>query len=111
MRANYIPMNKTKAHQIAQEEVNKMYQQIFAECAGDVMAQVLSNVLLTLERDYGWRDKRLTDFIHNLHGWVDIMQTPSEITDEWTTKDNIRYFADKYGIDLEKEFEPQISHN
>ena len=109
MKANYATMSRTKARQIAKEEVSRMYEHVFAECAADVMAQVMANVLLTLERDYGWRKERLATFIHNVQSWVDIMQKPSEITDTWSTNDNIDYFKKKYGIDLREEFKPEIT--
>ena len=98
-----------QARKIAQEETTKQYQTIFAECAADVMQQTLANVLLTLERDYGWKRKRLKKFIANLQGWNDIMSQPTELTKTWTTNDNIRYFQEKYSIDLRKVFEAEVA--
>lgn len=108
MKANYATMSRTKARQIAKEEVSRMYEQVFAECAADVMQQTLANVLLCLERDYGWRDKRLRDFIVNLKGWCDIMQQDTPITKSWTTLDNLAYFLEKYKIDIKKEFQAEV---
>lgn len=108
MKANYGVMNKSTARQIAKEEVSRMYEQVFAECAADVMQQTLANVLLTLERDYGWKRQRLQGFVRNLQGWTDIMQTPTAITGTWSTNDNIAYFQNKYHIDLRKEFDAEV---
>ena len=110
MKANYGVMSKSAARQIAKEEVSRMYEQVYAECAADVMQQTLANVLLCLERDYGWRSKRLREFVSNLQGWCDIMQTDTPITKSWTTNDNIDYFKNKYSIDLRKEFEAEVTH-
>lgn len=85
-----------------------MLCQVFADCAEDVMQQTLANVLLCLERDYGFKDKRLKDFVANLQGWIDIMSQPTELTKAWGTVDNIEYFKTKYGIDLRKEFVADI---
>ena len=109
MKANYIgAMSKSKARQIAQEEVGKIQSEIYRDCASDIMQQTLANVLLCLERDYGWRGQRLRGFVKNLQGWIDIMSTSTPLTDEWTTTDNIEYFCKQYGIDLKKEFVAEL---
>ena len=108
MKANYGVMNKTQARKIAKEEVSKLYEEVFSECAENVMQQVVSNVLLCLERDYGWRSKRLREFVQNLRGWCDIMQQDTPITKSWTTLDNIAYFLEKYNIDIKKEFQAEV---
>jgi hypothetical protein len=103
-------MSRTEAHKIAKQECEAMYEQVFQDCAEDVMQQTLANVLLSLERDYGWRSKRLREFVNNLKGWCDIMQTDTPITKAWTTNDNIDYFKTKYDIDLRKEFDVEVTH-
>lgn len=109
MKANYYrAMNKTEAFKIAQKEVSAKYDEIFADCAADVMQQTLANVLLCLERDYNFGKKRLSDFVKALQGWCDIMDSPTELTKGWTTNDNIKYFREKYGIDLKKEFSAEV---
>jgi hypothetical protein len=109
MKANYCrAMSRTEAHKIAKQEVTAMYDQVFAECAEDVMQQTLANVLLCLERDYDWRKQRLENFVKNLQGWCDIMQHDTDITKAWSTNDNIEYFKDKYGIDLREEFKAEV---
>ena len=113
MKANYYskPMSKTEAHRIAKQEVSAMYEQVFSDCAEDVMQQTLANVLLSLERDYGWRKQRLSEFVANVKSWCDIMQTDTELTKAWSTTDNIRYFKEKYGIDLRTEFTAEVTHS
>lgn len=108
MKANYKPLTRSEAKKIAREEVNSAYQELFAECAADVMQQVISNVLLCLERDYGWKKQRLDSFVHNLQSWCDIMQKSTEITKAWSTTDNIEYFKKKYLIDLREEFKAEV---
>lgn len=109
MKANYTVMNRSEAVRIARAEVESHYKQTFAECAADVMQQTLATVLLTLERSYGWKEKRLREFVTNLRCWVDAMERPTELTGTWKTTDNINYFRDVYGIDLPKEFEAEVS--
>lgn len=109
MKANYTVMNRSEAVRIARAEVEKSYKQTFADCAADVMQQTLATVLLTLERSYGWKDKRLKDFVANLRCWVDAMERPTDLTGTWETTDNIDYFREVYGIDLRKEFEAEVS--
>lgn len=110
MKANYYskPMSKTEAHRIAKQEVNAMYNEVFADCAADVMQQTLATVMLCLERDYGWKKQRLDGFVHNLQSWCDIMQKSTEITKAWSTTDNIEYFKKKYLIDLREEFKAEV---
>lgn len=110
MKANYYskPMSKTEAHRIAKQEVTAMYDQVFAECAEDVMQQVISTVLLCMERDYDFDAEQLKDFVTNLQRWCEVMSKPTEITKAWSTSENIEYFQRKYGIDLRKEFKATI---
>lgn len=110
MKANYCrAMSRTEAHKIAKQEVTAMYDQVFAECAEDVMQQTLANVLLCLERDYGFGTRRLKSFVKNLQRWCDVMSTPTEITKAWSTSENIEYFKSKYGIDLREEFKADVT--
>lgn len=111
MRANYTTMNKTKARAIAKEEVTKQYQQIFADCAADVMHQTIATFLLYFERDLGYGKKRLKDIVEGVKGWCDIMDNPSELAGGWSTVDNIEYFKKKYGIDLREEFKAEIKNS
>lgn len=97
-----------QAHKIAKEETEKRYQEIFSECAADVMQQTLANVLLCLERECGFGEIRLKRFVKALQSWCDVMNSPTEITGTWTTNDNIEYFKERYGIDLRKEFQAEI---
>lgn len=112
MKANYCrAMSRTEAHKIAKQEVTAMYDQVFAECAEDVMQQTLANVLLCLERDHDFDAEQLKDFVTNLQRWCEVMSKPTEITKAWSTSENIEYFKRKYGIDLRKEFKAEISYD
>lgn len=104
-------MSKTKARAIAREEVIKQYEQIFADCAADVMHQTLATFLLWLERDKGYGKKRLKDAVEAIKGWCDIMDNPGEGARGWNTVDNIEYFKKRYGIDLREEFKAEIKAN
>lgn len=108
VKANYKPLTRSEAKKIAREEVNSAYQKLFAECAADVMQQVMSNVLLCLERDYDFSGDQLKEFIHNQHNWIEAMQEPTPFSRTWSTEDNIDYFKSKYGIDLGKEFTAEV---
>lgn len=111
MKANYTTMSKTKARVIAQEEVTKFYEDIFRECAADVMHQTIATFLLYLERDKGYGKKRLKDAVEAIKGWCDIMDNPGEGARGWSTVDNIEYFKKKYGIDLREEFKAEIKNS
>lgn len=108
MKANYKPLTRSEAKKIAREEVNSAYQKLFAECAADIMQQVMSNVLLCLERDYDFSGDQLKEFIHNQHNWIEAMQEPTPFSRTWSTEDNIDYFKSKYNIDLRKEFTAEV---
>lgn len=109
MKANYKPINRSEARKIAKQETEAMYEQIFADCASDVMQQVIANVLLSMERDYDYTEEQLKEFIHNVKRWINAMQEPSGLSRGWTTDDNIDYFKEQYGIDLRKEFVAEVS--
>lgn len=113
MRANLPRRNSPITKRAIVKEVSKQlpefYDEIFADCANDVMQQTLANVLLCLERDYGFGKKRLTDFVKQLQGWCDIMSQDTELTKAWSTDDNIEYFKKKYGIDVRECFSAEVT--
>lgn len=102
------PILKRDIKREVKEQLTKQYAETYADCASDVMQQTLANVLLCLERNYGFGKKRLSDFVHALQMWCDVMDSPTERTGTWTTEDNIAYFKEKYGIDLKKEFQAVV---
>lgn len=68
----------------------------------DVIPQVLAVVLLTLNKDFGFGEKRLRRCISGMKSYFKLMNT--EIFNrKITTLDCLKYLKDEYGIDLDEE--------
>ena len=93
-----------------EREFEQHHWEIFQTIASDIAQQALSNVLLVLEKSYGFGKVRLNRFLEDLKDMSEIMETPTPMTGRFTTADNIRYFRDKYGIDL-REFKIESYHD
>ena len=93
-----------------EREFEQRHWEIFQSIASDIAQQALSNVLFVLEKSYGFGKVRLNRFLEDLKDMSEIMETPSPMTGRFTTADNIRYFRDKYGIDL-REFKIETYHD
>lgn len=91
------------------DEVMREYQARYDEhqnaIVSDIAVQVLSNVLITLDKSYGWRKDRLKHFVEALQDMSDIMENPTPMTHRFTPDDNYEYIKNTYGIDLKEEFQ------
>ena len=109
MRAHTLVTKRAVVEEV-EREFERRYWEIFNDIASDVAQQALSNVLLVLEKSYGFGKVRLNRFLEDLKDMSEIMETPTPMTGRFTTADNIRYFRDKYGIDL-REFKIESYHD
>lgn len=101
MRANYkkCPLSKAEVRGLVTEEVDKLYSKI----ENDIMAQMLSVVLFSLETDYGWKRDRLRRFMDNLHSTAELASGTDVFGNKIDTEIIIQHLIDKYGIDCREE--------
>ena len=97
-----------QAKQIAAEEIQRYKDELFAQNASEILQQVMAGVLITLEKCYGWKGKRLKDFCDAMKMYLDIMQNPDYLYEKWDNMDNIEYIKSEYGIDLREMFRAEV---
>ena len=110
MRNNKLKAITTRhqADLIAAEHVQRYKDELFAQNASEILQQVMAGVLITLEKCYGWKGKRLTDFKDNFKMYLETMRKPDYFNQAWDNDDNIKYVLDEFGIDLIKEFQAEV---
>ena len=101
--------NKEQIRKMVRQEVALQYDEIYKECANNIMHQTIAGVLLCLERTHGFKEKRLKSFLKDLQNWLDVMNNPTDLNKGWNQNDNIIYFKETYGIDLTELFSAKIS--
>lgn len=108
MKANYKPIGRSEARRIAREEMEQYKFDVFSECAAEILQQSIAAVLITLEKCYGWKRQRLTEFMKSLQMYLDMMQEGG-ISGEWDNDENIDYLKDVFEIDLRAEFQAEVT--
>ena len=98
----------SKSRRIAREEYENMREEIFRQCADEIMAQAIATVLWTLQTRYGWKRKRLWDFANALLDTRDLMCKPSKLHHKFSPLDCIKELKDKYGMDIKKLFKAKV---
>ncbi len=88
---------------VVEEEFAKKQYEVYNDAVQDITAQVLANVLKTLEVWYGWKESRLKKFINAMHGYEEDM-----VRFGITTTDNYNSLKQKYNIDLAEEFPAHV---
>lgn len=106
MKARVLTSEKD-VKKAARQEYEEIREEIFRECAHDIMTQALCVVYYTLIQK-GWREKRLKDFTTEIKATNDLMCNPSRLHHRFSPLDIEKMIKEKYGIDLRKEFEPNI---
>ena len=98
MRAGGRRVSKTQV----KKEVEKKYKEIFDLAVDEVTYQIYAVMLTTLDKSYGWREKRLRRFINEIEAIVKLMVSNSTRCglDAYKCEE---YLKSKYGIDLRKE--------
>lgn len=88
-------------------EINKQVAEredaIYAGVLKDITPQILAVVCLTLNKDYGFGEKRIKSFISGLHAYTKLMDT-GVMGKKFNTIDCIDYVRESFGVDLDKEF-------
>ena len=103
MKARVLTDTNAIRKEVERQFSEKKFE-VMQEIAPDVAQQVLSNVLITLEKSYGFKKRRLQSFLEQLKAMCELMDNPTHLTHRFDTDDNIAYLKDKYGIDLRTEF-------
>lgn len=113
MRNNKLKQITTRhqADLIAAEHVQRYKEELFAKNASEILQQVMAAVLITLEKCYGWKGKRLTDFKDNFKMYLETMRKPDHFNSEWDNDENVQYVLDVFGIDLKAEFIAEVQKN
>ncbi len=96
-----------KIRQTCRQEYENLREEIFRECAHDIMTQALCVVYYTLIQK-GWREKRLKDFTAEIKATNDLMCNPSKLHHRFNSIDIEEMLKSKYGINLREEFKPTI---
>ena len=81
---------------------------LYKQCADDIMIQALCVVLWTLTTQYGWRRKRLRNFVSALQSTNDLMSTPSNLHHRFSPLDCENMLKERFKIDLRKEFQANV---
>ena len=84
------------------KEVEKKYKEIFDLAVDEVTYQIYAVMLTTLDKSYGWREKRLRKFIKEVEVIVKLM-VDNPMRGEFDAYQCEEYLKNKYGIDLRKE--------
>lgn len=98
MRAGGKRVSKTQV----KKEVERKYKEIFDLAIDEVTYQIYAVMLTTLDKSYGWREKRLRRFIKEIEVIVKLMVSNSTRhgLDAYKCEE---YLKSKYGIDLREE--------
>lgn len=98
-----VLMTRAGIKEVVKEEFIKNEFELYERCVQDITAQVLSNVINTLEYWYGWKRERIRKFIKYLHSEEDDM-----VNMGISTLDNIERIKKCYDIDLIEEFPARL---
>lgn len=107
MKARVLTSEKD-VKKAARQEYEEVREEIFKECADDIMAQALCTVFYTLMTAYGWRKQRLRNFADALHATNDLMCNPSRLHHRFSPLDIEQMLKDKYRLDIRKEFQANV---
>ena len=98
MRAGGRKVSKAQV----KKEVERKYKEIFDLAVDEVTYQIYAVMLTTLDKSYGFREKRLRKFIKEVEAIVKLMVSNSTRygLDAYKCEE---YLKSKYGIDLRQE--------
>lgn len=114
MRAN-TAMNKqkavtlnTKQKAIYMQIREEVREEVYKECANDIMIQCLSTVFWTLATNCGYGAGRLKKLAEQLHDTKELMDNPSRLHHKFSGIECEQIIKDKYGLDLRAEFTADV---
>lgn len=102
MKSMARTLSEKKARTLIKEEFEKRYEELFNSARKDLSAQLMAVVLVTLDKTYGFKGKRLKRFIQDVEANFKLIIDNSFAT-KTDTQTYIDYIKDKYGIDLDEE--------
>lgn len=105
MNAHYRPT--ARETKIANEIVDQHYKEIFCAAAPVIARQHMAIVLITLEKTYGWKSKRLHDFIEAVNDMTKVLDK-STFRKSTDAEDAVKYIKNTYGIDLVNELPIEV---
>lgn len=86
---------------VVAEEYEKQAKQLYAEVGRDVVAQIMATCCTVLNKDYGFGQKRLSDFKQGVECLFKMMLTDGILGKPFTTLNCIEYMRDNFGIDFD----------
>lgn len=92
----------------ARNEFDKFHEDVFRECADDIMVQCMITMFWTLATNFEFGKKRLHKLIDALHDTEQLMNNPSPLHHKFSALDLDNVLKDKYGIDIAREFKATI---
>lgn len=114
MKAN-ISMNRQKAAKVNTKQKavymqirKEVREEVYTECANDIMIQCLSTVFWTLATNCGYGAGRLKKLAEMLHDTKDLMDNPSRLHHKFSGLECEQIIKEKYGVDLRAEFTAEV---
>ena len=96
-----ILTSESQIKQVVDEEVRKRLADYFTEVTRNTTYRTIAVVLRILERDYGFRKKRLHDVKNRIESEFCLMET-GIFGQNYDQDDIVKYLKEKYDIDFEE---------
>ena len=107
MKANYLKpyISRQALEKEVKKEMDQRYNEVFDEIVQDIGSQIMGNVLYILDVCYGFKEKRLKEFLKKCNEICETMDNFNAFGKKfsWTSVDNVKYIKDNYGIDINNE--------
>lgn len=97
MRGRFYTDEELKA--VLREGVNEHFNII----STDILTQVISVVLVTLDKDYGWKEKRLREFLSSLESQAVLLRLGECLGKSVQIEDMISYLHSTYNLNMKEE--------
>lgn len=89
------------------DKVSEYRTEIFKDVAQDIGSQFMAMALYTLEKQYGWKQKRLSDFLEAVKDMSKGLDTMTFRKKQGALEVK-RYLKEKYQIDVETDFPIEV---
>ena len=105
MKAHYRTVNQTalerRAHEIAQEELEKMRDEIYEKIEADCCYQAIAVTMWILHRDFGFGEERLKRLKNGIEDEYALM-LEKPMGREYMPKDIMEWLKKRYGVDFDE---------
>ena len=98
----------TKQKAVYMQIREEVREEVYKECANDIMIQCLSTVFWTLATNCGYGAGRLRKLAEQLHDTKELMDNPSRLHHKFSGLECEQIIKEKYGVDLRAEFTAEI---